>query len=402
MKINTDNEKKILAYVKDNDDCIQSNTESVYIKSERKDLEILRLPLNYVFFNIKNGRFAAEYREKVEQEGRELDMFDESDVRKIQELLLKQEPKQTVVLENDLKQYGQKNPGIITHDGYVINGNRRMAVLKKLMDEGRSEFGYIKVAKLPKNISEADVWKIEAGIQLSRHEKLDYGPVNTLLKLKEGIDANLSNAEIARVLYGGFTEDEIKESLKRLTLIEEYLRYIHRPLNYKEAEGVHEHFIVLQKIMSSLKDDSDFDDMEKLDIQKIAFELIRQGRPQMEIRKIKKILNGKKARSNFLNAASKLPDLSNMKDEIETKIKDEDEDEDGSNTSPVVTIFEDSLDIVEAQERKDKPIILLTKAIRNLESVEYNEHLKSPEIDEKLRCIEKIVKNLKSKLKSSG
>ena len=400
MKINMDNEKKISAYVEGNNDCIQNNTESVDIKGERKDLKILRLPLDYVFFNIKNGRFAAEYMEKVKQEGgRELDMSDESDTKKIQELLLQQEPKQTAVLEEDLKRYGQKNPGIITHDGYVINGNRRMAVLKRLADDGKSEFGYIKVARLPKNISEADVWKIEAGIQLSRQEKLDYGPINTLLKLKEGTDASLSNAEIASALYGGFTEDEIEERLKRLDLIEEYLSYIHKPLNYKEAEGVHEHFIVLQKMMNNLKNDSDFNKMRIFEIQKIAFELIRQGKPQMEIRKIRRILDEKKARPIFLSAASKLPDLSNAEDEAETRMKDDDDD---SNTSPVIAIFEDSLDIVEAQKKKDRPVILLTKAIRNLEGIEDNEHLQSTEISEKLDCIERIVKNLKSKLKSCG
>ena len=188
MKINTDNETKITAYIRD-ERCKQNNTESVYINGKREELSIYRLPLNYVFFNIKNGRFAAEYKQLVEEKGRELNMSDEADAKKIQDLLLNQEPKQTAVLENDLKRHGQKNPGIITHDGYVINGNRRMAVLTYLSDQGNSEFGYINVARLPKNISEKDVWKIEAGIQLSRQEKLDYGPINTLLKLKEGIDA---------------------------------------------------------------------------------------------------------------------------------------------------------------------------------------------------------------------
>ena len=212
----------------------------------------------------------------------------------------------------------------------------------------------------------------------------------------------LTHAEIAKALYGGFDEKEIEEKLKRLVLIEAYLNYIHEPLNYKKAEGVHEHFINLQKIMNKLKDDGEFEGSQLFDIQQIAFELIRQDKPQMEIRKIKKILEINEAKTNFLRAVTKLPDLSRANDEAETGInQDEDEDDENSNTSPVVAIFEDCLDIVEAKKQKDKPIVLLTKAIRNLEGIEYDEHLKSPGVSEKLKQIEKIIMEIKSKLNPS-
>ena len=404
MEINTDNEKRINAYIADHRDCRQRNTEPVYIQDERKDLERFRLPLNLLFFNIRNGRFAAEYKSLVEKEGRELDTEDEDDAKKIQQLLLNQQDqlKQTKVLESDLERFGQKHPGIITYDGYVVNGNRRMAILKKMADAGESEFGYLLVARLPKNISQTDIWKIEAGIQLSRQEQLDYGPINTLLKLKEGRDAGLTNLQIANSLYGGFTEDEIDKSLKRLDLIEEYLEYIKKPLNYKEAEGIHEHFIVLQTIRDKLKDDG-FDSEKLLQLQKIAFELIRLNISQLRLRKIKKITaHDEKALPNFLKAESKIPEINAETGEETCKKETDEDDEDSGNKSPVMTIFEDSLDIVNAEEKKDEPLVLLGRAMRNLEGIENSEHLNSQDVAEKINEIVKIIERIKAKINSGG
>ena len=123
------------------------------------------LPLNLLIYNIRNGRFAAEYQELKNKKGRELESENKEDRKELQKLLISLDPKQSMILEKDVRQYGQREPGVCTHGGQVINGNRRMSVIESIF-ESDSNFKDLMVARLPPNISPIDLWKIEAGIQL--------------------------------------------------------------------------------------------------------------------------------------------------------------------------------------------------------------------------------------------
>ena len=70
-----------------------------------------------------------------------------------------------------------------------------------------------------KDISEKDLWKIEAGLQLSKEKVADYGPINNLLMIKEGDLAGLSTSEIAAAMYG-WSEKQVIADLERLNLID--------------------------------------------------------------------------------------------------------------------------------------------------------------------------------------
>src|SRR5439155_24070207 len=116
---------------------------------------------------------------------RKLDPTDKEDVKKIKELLL-QDKIEAEKLYNDLKQLGeQREVAAITHDGIVVNGNRRMATIEELHAENPKKWDELWVVRLPEDISEKDLWKIEAGLQLSKEKVADYGPVNNLLMIKE-------------------------------------------------------------------------------------------------------------------------------------------------------------------------------------------------------------------------
>ena len=81
---------------------------------------------------------------------------------KIEKMLLEQNIGKTRLLQSSLRDNGQEEPGIITIDGNVINGNRRKSVLTILKGEPNgSIFGYMNVGRLSDNIEPADLYKIE-------------------------------------------------------------------------------------------------------------------------------------------------------------------------------------------------------------------------------------------------
>jgi hypothetical protein len=166
-------------------------------------MDVYPIPFRMLIFNIANGRFAAELLDEQKRLNRKLDATRPEDAKIIRELLLKQSDSETRILREDLKENGQLDPGIITFDGAVINGNRRMAILQVLYEEtGKDQFEYLKVARLPRGIDEKDLWKIEAKLQFGRDFRLEYGPVNELLKIRAGRASGLSAKQISDALMG--------------------------------------------------------------------------------------------------------------------------------------------------------------------------------------------------------
>jgi hypothetical protein len=299
--LTTDSEKEIQAYINNFPQCKLRRIQPTEIGGKRVDLEVYSLPTRLLYFNIRNGRFAAEYKEKKSKIGRDLDPKDKKDALVIRQMLLDQSKEATKLLKEDLCRVGQKNPGVITSDGAVINGNRRLAVFQQLYEEtGEEKWAYLEVSILPKGTSEKDIWRIEAGLQFSREERLDYGPINRLLKLREGVNAGLTPQQIAATLYGGFKPKEIQEDLDRLKLIESYLDYVGKPGHYKTAEGLHEHFIDLRKI-NVLEQEKGTNPLDIWTMTKFGFEMIRNGTSHWDIRELKDILNDPKARANLFS-----------------------------------------------------------------------------------------------------
>jgi len=240
-------------YLKEHKNIAYTNRQEPYeIAGKRVNLDVIRLPINLLYYNIGNGRFAAELHEFEASEGRHLEPEKPKDALKIEELLLKDKTKteRTEWLKNDIVRVGQLYPATITHNGYIINGNRRAAILNQLFKEkGDSQFSFLEAVRLPPDVSSKDLWRFEAGFQLAVELKADYGPVNELLKIKEGKECGLQLQEIALILGGDNTIDKVKQKLRVLTLVEDYLRYFGQDNRYSTVERRVEHFINLDNIM---------------------------------------------------------------------------------------------------------------------------------------------------------
>ena len=388
--MNDENAKKIDDYIAQNPDCKLPKTHSVIIKGESHDIQVYKLPLDLLFFNIKNGRFAAEYLELKEKIGRDLEPGNPEDKKIIQKMLLELDAKKSLDLENDLRRYGQRDPGICTLDGNVHNGNRRMSVIHNIVETGDMSFNFLQVARLPPGVNEQDLWLIEAGIQLSKNVQLDYGPINTLLKFKEGIDAGLTAIQVAKNLYGYGDEKQILEKLEILKSITKYLKFIGEPNHFKKADGIVEHFIDLNKIVAAEKRSGASTD-ELLAFQNIGFQLIFDGVTQRDLRAMKKIIAEEKSRQQLFKAVEHSKPEPSVK-KMERKMKADDEDE----NTPAVTIFNEARDTAKAVTDSSKPLTNLERAFTNLDTIDgRNSMVSGTEFQKLLERIEKIVDKLK-------
>jgi hypothetical protein len=254
MTIQSKRANEIEAYIQSHQ--CEKGKQKVEINGKVELLESYALPISLLQYNHDNRRFNLEIQEEEIRLGRKLDSTDKEDIKKIKELLL-QDQIEAKKLKDDLKRIGeQTDVGAVTYDGIVVNGNRRMAVFEELYaEEPNKRWENLWVVRLPKDISESDLWRIEAGLQLSKEKVADYGPVNNLLMIFEGKRAGLSNMEISAAMYG-WTEKQVAFDLERLNLIDLFLQFFGQPKNYGLIKKfrLHEHFIDIQKyLLAQLK-----------------------------------------------------------------------------------------------------------------------------------------------------
>ncbi|MEU3502136.1 transcriptional regulator [Streptomyces hundungensis] len=96
------------------------------------------------------------------------------------------------VLRDSLQDFKQTDPGLITRDGVLVNGNTRRAALVEL------GVPHIRVGVLPESCTWADVDAVELSLQLRRDHRRDYSYVNRLLAIDEQFNLGRQPADIAR------------------------------------------------------------------------------------------------------------------------------------------------------------------------------------------------------------
>jgi len=98
-------------------------------------------------------------------------------------------------LKDSLRDYKQLEPGLITRDGILVNGNTRRAALKEL---GSSS---IRVGVLPASCTWDDIHAVELTLQLRQDHRRDYSYINHLLALEEQMTLGRELPEIARIFH---------------------------------------------------------------------------------------------------------------------------------------------------------------------------------------------------------
>lgn len=104
------------------------------------------------------------------------------------------DPTFTELLES-LREYDQTEPGLITRDGVLVNGNTRRAALLKMGGPQQP----IRVAVLPESCDWEDIRDVELSLQLRKEHRRDYSYINRLLAIDELVNQGLPIGKIAAI-----------------------------------------------------------------------------------------------------------------------------------------------------------------------------------------------------------
>ena len=262
IEVSEEHASTIDEYISKNRQCKTGMVLNAFEDDKIKAVKVYNLPRDLLRLNPNNGRFKVELdiiRQDRLKDGKpiELDNNDSADIKTIQDMIKGEYPKSverknsycnllTNIKEvaNKTGTNGQEMPGLITHDGVLINGNRRWIVMEELATivKKRGEplqFGKIRVGRLSANVTAYDLWKNEAKEQISRESREEYDYVNSALEIKRGYDLlkysglrpKQAKTEIAKTLYGRNVKD-VEAYLEFLDVADLFLETIGKKEQY--------------------------------------------------------------------------------------------------------------------------------------------------------------------------
>ncbi|WP_328381137.1 hypothetical protein OHQ88_27940 [Micromonospora zamorensis] len=297
--------------------------ERLWVRDAWREFEIFEVPVDLLVLNIDNRRFRAERMWAEDKLGSFLDPENSPDhERSIESLLLETAHRLDIdgmqitgtpsddylALRADWQRRRQESPLWIRPDGTVRNGNRRLAMIKRLQREG-GDIGlqWVDAVILAvDDIDEAALLEMEQREQLTENFKVRYNDINYLLALREAAvnrDIDWHDRESMEQVAGelqGMVEKSRGEVLRDLFAIKYmdlFLLDAGQPEQYHRLLRTLERFRDIGRTMMRVEVDYP---LEVDRVLQVLFGAIRSGVPHEDIRSIRRMFRQDRERFDQL------------------------------------------------------------------------------------------------------
>ncbi len=369
----------------------------IYFRDEQlKGIErdVYEVPIDLLRYRKDNGRISSDVASHEKNIGPLIERNGETQ-RILASFLERKDPELTVVLMNSIKHTGQKDPAIVTCDGFLINGNRRKLALEKL------KLPTMKVVILPGKGDEGgsptllEIEQIENRYQLQSEGKAEYSNFDRAVSIRRKellgmiLEMQLRDDPSYIIMHQKKFEEELQKCRKRflepLKCIDLYLERLGRSGLYENIslgkEGRWEAFLDYYNYVAQKLDDDKkkyelvSDDKEVGIVKDIAYKIIRKREfrdlPKVHeiMRKLPQILNNPEAKETIFqikNIKMDLPKEDLFEDGKEIDERKKDQRWGSKNASDLHRYVAKALNIISYQHEKEKPIDLLMAALQKL------------------------------------
>ena len=257
-----------------------------------------KIPLEFLVYNHLNDRFASQ-RMEFTSTGIDLSAGDLNTMKMIEKIIWEsniQSNKQTL---KDIAKNGQNVHGVITKDGRVIDGNRRLSILRKLFYDTPKEFEntnkmqykYFEAIVLSDDISDKEMVILETQLQMGEDEKVDYNAIEKYLKINKLAENGVDYKDIYGMIKSIKNVKDAQRMHRVYKLMSEYLSYIEAENKFSLIKRFEDHFINLEKVLYDIelkKYNSDWNPKitDSTDLKMIAFDYIREGHEGKDFRNL--------------------------------------------------------------------------------------------------------------------
>ena len=230
-----------------------------------RQVPVIEAPQALLLYRVENGRLIADLEEHARDQGRDIrSLSDRQESAEVQRLLhafliaKAKDPKGPIFQE--LQRLAQQvEPLLITADGVLVNGNRRLAAMRELLhrdSERYAGFDQIAVAVLPEDADLADMESVEAALQMAPDTKLAYGWINRRLKMRRQRDELGLPPDAITAAYRLDDPSQLQRELAELALVDDYLvNFAGRPGRYSLVADAELLFAGLAERLAALPED---------------------------------------------------------------------------------------------------------------------------------------------------
>ena len=253
--------------------------------------DVFKIPLEYLVYNKYNGRILSR-TQSLERQNYNINVETEQGRKRIEELLFQSNKSRNETTLTNITQYGQQKVGIITKDGIIIDGNRRVMFLNL-----GGKYDYFKAVVLDVTLQEnpLEIEKLETIYQMGEDEKLGYNAIEKYIKSKllykklaqktysSNPDKHTPDNKIIEKIAGwmGQYPSEVVKYLNTMEVMDEYLEFLEYDGIYTQLNKREDQFLNLTKWTKTYYDTESGkgfdgyrnDDVD--DLKAIAFDYIR-------------------------------------------------------------------------------------------------------------------------------
>ncbi|MDP8956153.1 MAG: hypothetical protein M3N24_04235 [Actinomycetota bacterium] len=202
-------------------------TFPVPFRQRQANLVVTDVPIEFPLYNVLSGRTHRAQAEYIDRHGVAADFFadpEDDDVQRAQhEILLAMVD--DAGLARDLHEKSQRNPLVLTYDGFVVDGNRRLAALRR---DGDAQ--YVSAVVLPEDATPAEVYETEVELQMALETKAAYSWIDEALHVSYGVRQLYDKKKPQEAAHAvaqrmNMDDKEIQAILQRLALVDSYLAW---------------------------------------------------------------------------------------------------------------------------------------------------------------------------------
>lgn len=237
----------------------EKETFHEYQNREHK-LPLITLPLHVPIYRMANFRTRTAQQRYLRRENKDGSFFQQEneDAQAIQHLILvkfaeEERDRSIASIVGVLKDEKQRQPLLITSLGVVVNGNRRLAAMRKLYGEDSSlhrAFSHVKCMVLPSTITEEEVIEIEVRLQMKRRTELPYNWIDEAIAIRELRDNGKSIKDLSVLMSK--SKGDIDDAINALSEADLYLSdRCGTPGDYEAIDSAKELFFDMGSSLSS-------------------------------------------------------------------------------------------------------------------------------------------------------
>jgi hypothetical protein len=208
-----------------------TRTETIKFRGESLSIKVVLVSPSLPLLNHDNSRLRAQLTSHPNREA----VIKNPTSSEGQEVLagLLRATEKFKELKGQLAQMGQRDPGIITRQGVLVNGNTRLVAVRD-----NSTAGFL-VGVLPGDATSEDCRDIEIDLQLVVKTHQDYTLTNRLLLVSSLLEGGISEDEILKKMsWAGISgKKKLASSQRMQALIEEIRGLTDVPLDYGFFDG---------------------------------------------------------------------------------------------------------------------------------------------------------------------